>query len=234
MWESEESDISLCNDLISVETLQNKITMRKGRKDRAKRLPCCRVATDHGELDHRMSLYKPEQLGPSVATGANYRYFYAAEGRQQSLLALAELEATASTRLSVLLTLDAASITSDEACSLEDWSVIRVESDERSGDPMTDRASLSGEASTLDVDVYVVLALGLGELEGAHHIHASGRAREVVFEATTIDSNLTGTVTEVNASGRSLTATSTVTDRAVITWEGRCWCCGLGAYLSVL
>src|SRR3954453_23774499 len=72
-------------------------------------------------------------------------------------LTLRELEGPAGLGLAVLLTLDHARVTGEEAALLEHGAQLRLEIGERLGDAVTDRAGLAGQAAAGDGADHVVL-----------------------------------------------------------------------------
>src|SRR5215471_13593777 len=107
-----------------------------------------------------------------------------------SRLALGELEPLARARLTVLLALLGARVTRDESGFLERRAELAVDFAERAGDAVLDGIGLAGEAAATDVDVHVVTAAGLGQLERLHDDHAGGRAAEVIVHRTIVDRDL--------------------------------------------
>ena len=80
-------------------------------------------------------------------------------------LALRELEATASARLTVLLALDGAGVTGEHTGLLQRRTEVRVVLGESAGETVADGAGLAVEATTDDVHVEVDLAFHLEELK---------------------------------------------------------------------
>src|SRR6185312_8255092 len=102
-------------------------------------------------------------------------------------LALAELEAGARATLTVLLALDDARVTRDVAGLLEGRAERGVDLDEGASDAEADGLGLAREAAARHVDVDVVTAERLGELERLAQHHLRRGATEVIVDLALVD-----------------------------------------------
>src|SRR6184192_1713472 len=105
-------------------------------------------------------------------------------------LALGELEAGARATLTVLLALDDARVTRDVPGLLEGRTERGVDLHQRARDAQTNRFGLAREPAARDVDVDVVAAQRLGELERLAQDHLGRRASEVVIHVALVDGDL--------------------------------------------
>src|SRR5512139_371967 len=94
-------------------------------------------------------------------------------------LALRELEATAGLRLAVLLTLDDAAVTGQEAFALHGRAQGRLVTRQRLGDAMLHGAGLARQSAALDGGDDVILANAVGDVERLVDHQAQGRTSEV-------------------------------------------------------
>src|SRR5918995_5647427 len=96
-----------------------------------------------------------------MAGGARHPESGAASGAS----ALGELGRFACLVEAGLLALDLAGVAGQEALTLEHGAKLRIGLDERPGDPVADRARLTGRAAALHPPAQVVCGLGTGDLQ---------------------------------------------------------------------
>src|SRR5512146_1759130 len=118
---------------------------------------------------------------------------------ERGSLPLAELEALAGARASVLLALDGARIARDEPRLLQDRPELRVQLAQRAGDAVADGARLAREAATPRGDEHVELAHLVDQLERLDQDHLRRLAAEVRVERPAVDGDVAGPWSEAHA-----------------------------------
>src|SRR6478609_5929824 len=124
--------------------------------------------------------------------------------------ALAVLEALAGAGLTVLLTLDLAVVTGQEAGLLQGAAALRIFRGQGAGDAVAHRVRLRAVAATGDGCSHVVLVEQLEQFERLAGDHAAGLTLEVLFDVLTVDGDLTRTGADPNTSNGGLALTSGV------------------------
>src|SRR5690554_1046487 len=106
-------------------------------------------------------------------------------------LALGELEGAASLGPAVLLTLDDAAVAGQEATLLEDRAQARLEVVQRLRNAVTDGAGLTGQTTTGNGDVDVVLVEAVGSDDRLLDDELQNRTGEILGEFATVDGHRT-------------------------------------------
>ena len=122
-------------------------------------------------------------------------------------LALRELEACASTLLSVLLALFLSRITGQVAGSLEHGALGSVELLDGPSDSVPECTRLASHTPTGKSRVDVVSTEAFGFIEGRADHDLKGRTRKVLIHRTTVDSDLAGAESESNSGNSALSLT---------------------------
>ena len=122
-------------------------------------------------------------------------------------LTLAELEALTSLRTTRFLTLNLTSVTSHEALSLQCRLVLRINLNECASDSQTQRLCLSLVSATVQVDLDIIFLSYIQLCERLLNDVLQRGSGEINLQLTTVDSDLTSTLTNVNACYCSFTTT---------------------------
>src|SRR6218665_576689 len=125
-------------------------------------------------------------------------------------LALGELEPATRARLTVLLALDGAGITREEAGLLEGRTEVRVVVAQRAGEAVADGAGLTTQTSATHVDLDVDLALLLEHIQGLVEHHLGGLAAEVHVDVAAVDDHNAGARADPHARGGLLAAAGAI------------------------
>src|SRR4029077_2733230 len=121
-------------------------------------------------------------------------------------LALRVLRAAAGLAAPDFLALHLARIARHEARIAQRLAQRLIESDQRAGDAVTDRARLAGDATAVDRNVDIELAHQLHRLEGLRHDHAPGLATDELIESALMDCDLAAAALEVDTRRGGLAA----------------------------
>src|SRR5690606_17300798 len=108
------------------------------------------------------------------------------------------------------LTLDFTGIASHEASLAQGRTKSLVVLHQRTGDAVTDRASLTAYTAAENGDVYVKLLNGFGQLKRLTNNHASSFTAEEVLQLAIVDGNLASTGAQKNTRGCGLATASAV------------------------
>src|SRR4051794_37894607 len=118
--------------------------------------------------------------------------------------ALRELEAATGLRTAILLTLDDAGVTGQEAGCLQRRTQARLVVGQGLGDAVTDRTGLTGQTAAGDRRHHIVLVDAGGDLERLVQQHAQDRTGEIDADVAAVDGDLAGTGLDPDAGDRVL------------------------------
>src|SRR5436190_23884726 len=113
----------------------------------------------------------------------------------------------------VLLALLHPRIAGEEAALPKCEAVLRVQLEQRPGDPVADRAGLAGDPAAFDLDHRVEAALGAGHAERHAHVGLVDRCPEMLDERPAVHHDLALTGQEANPGDRGLAATGAGVER---------------------
>ena len=107
-------------------------------------------------------------------------------------LSLGELGSATGCFETVFLPLLHPGVTGQEACLLEDRTIIGIDIEKSTGDTVTDSTGLTGIAAAVNINEDVKLAEGVGELEGSTNDHLEGFISKVIVEISLVDDDFAG------------------------------------------
>ena len=113
---------------------------------------------------------------------------------ESSISALAELGSATCGLQTVLLSFLHSGVAGHEASSLQSGAVLGIQSDQSTGDAVTDSAGLAGNAAASDGDNDVNLAQQVSGDQGLTDDQLQGLQTEVIVDVAAIDDDGTGAV----------------------------------------
>jgi hypothetical protein len=135
-------------------------------------------------------------------------------GNRQSkignVLSLRKLETFPSALLTVLLAFLDAWIPRHQTGVFEGWAQVSIILEQRTGDTVPDRSSLSRRAASGHVDYQIKLACGLGQLQWLPNDHPQGFVGEVTFKRFPVHLNFAGAGPQIHTGSRRFAPSGSV------------------------
>ena len=125
-------------------------------------------------------------------------------------LSLGELGRATSGFETVLLSFLHTRVSREETGLLEKRAVGVVGEEKRTGNAVTDRAGLTGDAAAFDVGDDVIFANSVGNAERLVDNELEGFQAEIIVDVTAVDGDLAGTGIQTNAGDGALSSAGTV------------------------
>ena len=127
-------------------------------------------------------------------------------------LTFAELESLTCLGLTGFLSLHHTGVTLEEALGFEGGTEIRIELANSAGDGETEGLSLAGHTAAVEVDLDVILAHEIGDLEGLGDDILEGAEREILFVIALVDGDLAAAFLHVDSGNCGFSSSDCISD----------------------